>query len=70
MTSYKPLRERSEPATDPLRATAQAAGSGEPGDGGDPACWACLVCEECGAVVSEGHHRLALGTGAGYIRHR
>jgi hypothetical protein len=24
-------------------------------DGGDPACWACLVCQECGAVVSEGH---------------
>jgi hypothetical protein len=24
-------------------------------EGGDPACWACMVCEECGAVVSEGH---------------
>jgi uncharacterized protein YeaO (DUF488 family) len=24
-------------------------------DGGDPACWANLVCAECGAVVSEGH---------------
>lgn len=23
--------------------------------GGDPACWASLVCAECGAVVSEGH---------------
>ena len=23
--------------------------------GGDPACWASLVCFECGAVVSEGH---------------
>jgi uncharacterized protein YeaO (DUF488 family) len=23
--------------------------------GGDPACWASLVCTECGAVVSEGH---------------
>ena len=23
--------------------------------GGDPACWAGLVCAECGAVVSEGH---------------
>jgi uncharacterized protein YeaO (DUF488 family) len=23
--------------------------------GGDPACWANLVCAECGAVVSEGH---------------
>ena len=24
-------------------------------DGGDPVCWAHLVCPECGAVVSEGH---------------
>jgi hypothetical protein len=23
--------------------------------GGDPACWANLVCPECGAVTSEGH---------------
>ena len=23
--------------------------------GGDPACWASLVCSQCGAVVSEGH---------------
>ncbi len=23
--------------------------------GGDPACWAGLVCQECGAVISEGH---------------
>jgi len=55
MTSDQPLRGRSEPASDPLRAVTEAAESGEAGDGGDPACWACLVCEECGAVVSEGH---------------
>lgn len=24
--------------------------------GGDPVCWAHLVCPECGAIVSEGHH--------------
>lgn len=24
-------------------------------EGGDPVCWAHLVCMECGAVVSEGH---------------
>jgi len=24
-------------------------------EGGDPACWASLVCAECGAVVIEGH---------------
>ena len=57
MTSDQPPPGRSEPAADPLRAASQArsrAGSGDT-DGGDPACWACLVCEECGAVISEGH---------------
>ena len=30
--------------------------AGEPEDeGGDPVCWAHLVCPECGAIVSEGH---------------
>jgi hypothetical protein len=23
--------------------------------GGDPVCWAHLVCDECGAITSEGH---------------
>lgn len=58
MTSDQPLRGRGEPPADPLRAAPQPqspAGSGEAADGGDPACWACLVCQECGAVVSEGH---------------
>jgi hypothetical protein len=39
--------EHSEPAED------------GPG-GGDPACWAHLVCPECGSVVSDGH-RLGCG---------
>jgi len=26
-------------------------------EGGEPACWAGLVCDECGAVVSEWHRR-------------
>lgn len=26
-----------------------------PSEGGDAACWAHLVCPECGAVESEGH---------------
>jgi hypothetical protein len=55
MTGDQPLRVGYQPATDPLREATQAAGSGEAVDGGDPACWAFLVCEECGAVVSEGH---------------
>jgi hypothetical protein len=58
MTSDQPLQGRGEPAVDSLRAATEAqstARSGEVADGGDPACWACLVCQECGAVVSEGH---------------
>jgi hypothetical protein len=34
-----------------------AAAGSEPEDelGGDPVCWAHLVCPECGAIVTEGH---------------
>jgi len=24
-------------------------------EGGDPVCWAHLVCPECGAIVTDGH---------------
>jgi hypothetical protein len=24
-------------------------------EGGDPVCWAHLVCDECGAITAEGH---------------
>ena len=30
-------------------------GGTERAGGGDPACWAHLVCPECGAVETEGH---------------
>lgn len=28
---------------------------GEDEAGGDPVCWAHLVCEECGAITTDGH---------------
>ncbi|MGC1754557.1 MAG: hypothetical protein WA805_15805 [Trebonia sp.] len=40
-------------------------------EGGDPVCWAHLVCLECGAVTTEGHRPgcqsagTAAGAGAG-----
>jgi uncharacterized protein YeaO (DUF488 family) len=33
----------------------QSAGEGGAGEGGEAACFAHLVCPECGAVVTEGH---------------
>jgi hypothetical protein len=58
MTSDEPLRENPEPAAEAVPATSGTLAAAEPeeaGEGGDPACWACLVCQECGAVISEGH---------------
>jgi hypothetical protein len=31
-------------------------------EGGDPACWAGLLCEECGVVMAEGPHRATCPT--------
>jgi hypothetical protein len=31
-------------------------GAAEREEGGDPVCWAHLVCPDCGAITSEGHH--------------
>ncbi len=36
-------------------ATARPGPAREPAEGGDAACWANLVCPECGAVTTEGH---------------
>jgi uncharacterized protein YeaO (DUF488 family) len=39
-----------------LRQSAEAEAEAEAGDaGGEPACFAHLVCPECGAVTTEGH---------------
>jgi hypothetical protein len=35
--------------------TDEDASPGEAERGGDPMCWAHLVCPECGAITSEGH---------------
>lgn len=43
-------------------------------EGGDPVCWAHLVCFECGAVTTEGHRpgcqsaRAGAGAGDGQVR--
>jgi hypothetical protein len=45
-------------------------------EGGDPVCWAHLVCLECGAVTTEGHRPgcqsaeagAAAGAGDGQVR--
>ncbi len=62
MSSDKPLRERRESAADPVPAAGERAGerwaaaeADEDWAGGDPVCWAALVCQECGAMISEGH---------------
>ena len=58
MSSDHPPRGRGEPATDPARAAHESWPAAEPeedAEGGDPACWAGLVCQECGAVITEGH---------------
>lgn len=33
-------------------------------EGGDPVCWAHLVCPECGAIESEGHRAGCSATSA------
>ena len=30
-------------------------GEDDDAEGGDPVCWAHLVCPECGAMTTEGH---------------
>jgi hypothetical protein len=45
--------EAAEPGVTGLRMMAPRGDPEE--EGGDPVCWAHLVCEECGAVTTEGH---------------
>jgi len=52
---------RAEGSDEPLRVVEEEllALLPDPGslEGGDPACWAGLLCEECGVVIAEGPHR-------------
>ena len=49
---------RQQPRTeDPAPTVAAAMAAAEPDAGGEPACWAHLICADCGAVVSEGHRQ-------------
>jgi hypothetical protein len=52
----QPEEERN-PAQPRGRALGEPGGSppGEPAEGGETACWAHLVCPECGAMTTEGH---------------
>lgn len=49
-----PARRRGDdPADSPVDGAAPAAST--EAQGGEAACWAHLVCPECGAMTSEGH---------------
>jgi hypothetical protein len=61
MSDNQPPREDPAPAAEPapaepvLRLIAPRDDEAEETEGGDPVCWAYLVCDECGAITTEGH---------------
>ncbi len=57
MTEDQPQRE-DDPAVglaSPVGEIRLIAPLEEDQEGGDPVCWAHLVCDECGAITTEGH---------------
>ncbi len=61
MTDDPPPREDqapgagASPAERVIRLIPPVDDDAEETEGGDPVCWAHLVCEECGAITTEGH---------------
>jgi hypothetical protein len=59
MSDDQPRREdpaaEAEPARPVLRLVPPLDDEAEETEGGDPVCWAYLVCDECGAITTEGH---------------
>lgn len=51
------MTERQPPPADEIRMITPLPepAEGDDAEGGDPVCWAHLVCEECGAITTEGH---------------
>jgi hypothetical protein len=48
------MTEGQPPPADKIRMITPLA-EDEDSAGGDPVCWAHLVCDECGAITTEGH---------------
>lgn len=61
MAEDQPRREDDNPAAEhpptpgKIRMVTPIAAQDEEVEGGDPVCWAHLVCDECGAITTEGH---------------
>lgn len=62
MTERQPRREDEHADAGPLPSAGEirmvtplTAAGPEDDEGGDAVCWAHLVCEECGAITTEGH---------------
>ena len=63
MTGDKPRPKDDDlaPPAAELRLVTPLAEDGDKGreeygaEGGEPVCWAHLVCDECGAITTEGH---------------
>jgi hypothetical protein len=61
MTDDLPPREHPAPGAQPapaehvLRLVTPLDDETDEAEGGDPVCWAHLVCDECGAITTEGH---------------